>query len=70
MQCELAGIPRSSVYRRMEAACRRQLEDAEDLKLRALIDEEYTRRPFYGSRRMVVFLRNGGHVVNRKPVQR
>jgi putative transposase len=57
MQCELAGVPRSSAYRRMEAACRRQLEDAEDLKLRALIDEEYTRRPFYGSRRMVAFLR-------------
>jgi hypothetical protein len=26
--------------------------------------------PFYGSQRMVVFLRNGGHVVNRKHVQR
>ena len=41
-----------------------------DLKLRALIDEEYTSRPFYGSRRMVVFLRACGHVVNRKRVQR
>lgn len=35
-----------------------------------LIDEEYTSRPFYGSRRMVVFLRGLGHVVNRKHVQR
>ena len=70
MQCELAGVPRSSVYRRMDAACRVQLEDAEELKLRELIDEEYTSHPFYGSRRMVVFLRNGGHVVNRKRVQR
>lgn len=70
MQCELAGVPRSSVYRRMDAACRVQLEDSEELKLRELIDEEYTSHPFYGSRRMVVFLRNGGHVVNRKRVQR
>ena len=35
-----------------------------------LIDEEYTRRPFYGSRRMVVSLNNLGHEVNRKRVQR
>lgn len=70
IQCELAGVPRSSAYRRMDAACRVQLEDAEELKLRALIDEEYTSHPFYGSQRMVVVLRHGGHVVNRKRVQR
>src|SRR3546814_11520259 len=35
-----------------------------------LIDEEYTRHPFYGSRRMGVFLRHGGCRVNRKRVQR
>jgi len=34
------------------------------------IDEAYTRRPFYGSRRMVVFLKGKGHDVNRKRVQR
>jgi len=70
MQCELASIPRSSVYRRMEAAARQQCLGAEDVKLRALIDEEYTNRPFYGSRRMVVFLRRCGHSINRKRVQR
>jgi putative transposase len=42
----------------------------EDLLLCRLIDEEYTRRPFYGSRRMVVCLRRLGHIVNRKRVQR
>ncbi len=32
-----------------------------------LIDEEYTRRPFDGSRKMVVFLlKKAGHRVNRK----
>jgi putative transposase len=35
-----------------------------------LIDEEYTRHPFFGSRRMVPFLRARGWVVNRKRVQR
>lgn len=69
-QCELAGVPRATVYRRLEVAVRRQREDQEDNTLRALIDEEYTNRPFYGSRRMVVFLRGRGHVVNRKRVQR
>ena len=35
-----------------------------------LIDEEYTRHPFYGSRRMVVILLRQGWMVNRKRVQR
>jgi putative transposase len=52
----------------MVAAPARQ--DEVDLLLRALIDEEYTRRPFYGSRRMVVFLRARGYRINRKRVQR
>jgi putative transposase len=68
-QCELAQVPRATVYRRRAA----KVPDdagAEDLLLCRLIDEEYTSRPFYGSRRMVVFLRAAGHVVNRKRVQR
>lgn len=65
-QCELAGVSRASVYRR---TIERE-QDEEDLLLCGLIDEEYTRRPFYGSRRMVVHLRRLGHLVNRKRVQR
>ena len=38
--------------------------------LLSLIDEEYTRHPFFGSRKMVVALRNMGHTINRKRVQR
>ncbi len=34
------------------------------------IDGQYTRRPFYGSRRMTVGLREQGHAVNRKRVAR
>lgn len=40
-----------------------------DLLLKGMIDEESTRHPFYGSRRMVVFLKAKGQNVNRKRVQ-
>jgi len=36
----------------------------------ALIDEEYTRHPFYVSRRMVVFLVRLGHDIKRRRVQK
>jgi putative transposase len=65
-QCELAGVSRASVYRR---TLERE-QNEEDQLLCRLIDEEYTRRPFYGSRRMVVYLGRQGHLVNRKRVQR
>ena len=53
-QCELAGIARSTVYapRRVAALD----PDPEELALLALIDAEYTRHPFYGSRKIVVYL--------------
>jgi putative transposase len=35
-----------------------------------LIDQQYLDRPFYGSRRMTVWLRNQGYSVNRKRVRR
>jgi len=34
------------------------------------LDEEYTRHPFYGTRRMTGYLRGRGYAVNRKRVQR
>lgn len=67
-QCELAEVARATVYRRRQPE--RDAERDEDLLLRRLIDEEYTNRPFYGSRRMAVFLRGLGHCVNRKRVRR
>jgi putative transposase len=46
-------------------------ESAENLALMRLIDQEYTRHPFIGSRRMAVWLnRDNGCEVNRKRVQR
>ena len=35
-----------------------------------LIDEQYLKTPFYGSRRMAAWLNHGGYEVNRKRVQR
>lgn len=35
-----------------------------------LIDEQYLRTPFYGSRRMAAFLERQGELVNRKRVRR
>ena len=64
-QCELAGVSRATVYAQKAPSP----VDQSDLLYSQLIDEEYTRHPFYGTRRMVVFLGKAGHLVNRKRVQ-
>ena len=43
---------------------------AEDLRLMRLIDEQYTARPFYGSRRVAVWLGQQREDANRKRVPR
>lgn len=63
-QCELLGLSRSSLYYEPGG------EAAEDLRLMRRIDEQYTARPYYGSRRMTVWLNEQGEEVNRKRVQR
>ena len=65
-QCGLAGVSRATVYAHQKPVP----IDLEDLMLSALIDEEYTRHPFYGSRRMVVFLVKLGHDIKRRGVQK
>ena len=52
-QCELIRLPRSSWYYEP------QPETEENLGLMRLLDEQYTRTPFYGSRRMVTELLKG-----------
>jgi putative transposase len=47
-----------------------QPPSAEEVAIKRLIDEIYTRHPFFGSRRMKVVLVSKGHRVNRKRVQR
>ena len=65
-QCYLAGVARSTFYTTDIAI----EPDEYELLLLAEIDAEYTNHPFYGSRKMVVYLRNKGHIINRKRVQR
>lgn len=65
-QCVLAGVSRSTVYVKRKRVV---FVEADEV-LKRLIDEEYTRHPFYGSRKMVVYLFHCGHRVNRKRVQR
>lgn len=63
-QCELLGLSRSSFYYQPA------VETPENLELMRLIDRQYTERPYFGSRRMTVWLQGQGHFVNRKRVQR
>jgi putative transposase len=63
-QCELLGLNRSSYY--LPPA----VESEENLRLMRLIDEQFLKTPFYGSRKMTIALERSGETVNRKRVQR
>jgi len=62
-QAELLAISRSTVYYQPRV-------NSQDLRLMQLIDEQYTKTPFYGSRRLAKELAHQGHQVNRKRVKR
>jgi putative transposase len=61
-QAELLGISRSSLYYE-------PVPDEYNIKLMSLLDEQYTRTPFYGSRKLAKWLGRNGYAVNRKRVQ-
>ena len=63
-QCQLLGLNRTGLYYRPTT------ESIEDGELMRLIDEQYTSTPFYGYRRMTVYLRKLGFRVNHKRVRR
>jgi putative transposase len=63
-QCQLLGIARSSYYYQPQSVSQ------EELTLLRLLDQQYLETPFYGSRRMMLALREKGYSVNRKRVQR
>jgi len=63
-QCELVGMSRSSWYAPPLG------ESPENLQYMRLIDEEYTRRPYYGIRKLTEWLNRQGYGVNRKRVAR
>lgn len=63
-QCALLGVNRSGLYYQPRG------ESEESLMLMRLIDEEYTRHPFLGSRRIREWLCGRGYQVGRNRVQR
>ena len=63
-QCELLGLARSSYsYEPVPPS-------EENLLLMRLLGEQYTRTPFYGTRKMAVWLHTQGYQVDRKRVRR
>ena len=63
-QCALLDISRSTLY------YRRKGTSPEDLAVMTAIDQQYLATPFYGSRRMRVWLQRRGCRASRKRVQR
>jgi putative transposase len=63
-QCGLLELSRSTFYYQPRG------ENVYNLALMRLIDEQFTKRPFYGVPRMTVRLRAMGHGVNPKRVRR
>lgn len=63
-QCELLGWSRAALDYEPRP------ESTDNLRLMRLLDEQYTRTPYYGIRRMAAWLRTQGYQVNHKRVQR
>ena len=62
--CARLGLAAASYYYQASP------ESAENLFYQRLLDEEYTRHPFYGVRKLTVWLRLAGHAVGPKRVRR
>ena len=65
-QCELISLSRASYYYK---PCHDAEEEYNRLLMR-LVDEQYTKTPFYGSRNMTTCLKRQGYKVNRKRIRR
>lgn len=63
-QCELLSISRSGIYYKAQG------ENPLNLKLMALIDEQFLETPWYGARQMTRHLRRQGYDVGRKRIRR
>ncbi len=63
-QCQLLGLAAASYYYQA------QPESVENLQYMRWLDEEYTRYPFYGVRKMTFELQQQGHAVGPKRVRR
>jgi putative transposase len=67
IQCELLKLNRSTWYHQFH---KRPEITKKDKKLMDKIDEIYTKRPYYGTRRIKKELKKKGYKINRKRVQR
>src|SRR5205085_10256412 len=63
-QCKLLGLARSSYYYEPTG------ESEETLLLMRLLDEQYTRTSFYGTRKMTAWLHTQAYPVGRNRVRR
>ena len=63
-QCALLGLATASYYYQALP------ESDQNLLYQRLLDEEYTRHPFYGVRKMTAWLRSKNHAVGPKRVRR
>jgi putative transposase len=63
-QCDLLGLSRGSWHYRPVG------ESEANLQLMRLLDEQFTRTPFYGVLRMTAWLQRQGYAVNEKRVRR
>ena len=63
-QCELLGLSRSGYYYRPQPVCEG------DLECMRRMDETFTKRPFFGSRRLRDDLAEQGHAIGRDHVRR
>lgn len=63
-QCDMLGISRSGIYYKPIS------ESAENLFFMRLLDEQYTKTPYYGVLKMTAGLRHAGYEVNPKRVRR
>ncbi len=63
-QCELIRLSRSSYYYKPRVV------GNDDIDVMHLIDEQYTKTPFYGIRRITEVLRRLGYIINHKRIAR
>jgi putative transposase len=63
-QCELLGLPRASYYYESNR------DDSYNELIMNLIDEQFTKTPFYGVPRITESLIKKGHQVNQKRIRR
>lgn len=63
-QCELIGLNRSGIYYKPTG------ESEENIEIMRLLDEQYTKTPFYGVLKMTKHLESKGYRVNHKRIRR